>query len=96
MARIKQQPGLIDETAKAIRVLRLGAENIQQKGDEIRQTIDEMEAAFRVLRRTDDAVEIVQLADRLARIRELYNCMELGSFSIRMTNAMGEAWRRLP
>jgi hypothetical protein len=87
---------VIEETALAIKALRLHTDVLQRLGEDITEQFDRLEAAMRTVRITDKSPELVKVADRLARLRELKNMMELGSFQIQMHNAIGEAWRRLP
>ncbi len=86
----------IKRAAEAIKALGLHTDVLQRLGEDMTEQLDRLEDAMRTVRATDESKELVKLAERLARLRELKNMMELGSFQIQMTNEAGEAWRRLP
>lgn len=86
----------IDRAAKAIQEIRLHTDVVQRLGEDITEQFDRLEASLRVIRTTDNSKELEAIANRVSRLRELKNMMELGSFQIQVHREIGEAWRRLP
>lgn len=86
----------IEQAAEAVHKLRLHTDVICRLGEDVTEQLNRLEDNMRVLRVVDKSPELTKVADRLARIRELRNMMELGDLHIRMTREIGEAWRRLP
>jgi hypothetical protein len=69
---------------------------LQRLGEDVTEQLNLLDDAMRMIRETDESPVLAKLQDRLARLREYKNMMELGSFQIQINNEAGEAWRRLP
>lgn len=90
----KIYPG--ERQAVAIRAARDAANKLADLSTLIAMNLDAMDAALRDIIPTDASPDLGRALDRIDRLRELRNLMELGAFKIYMTNALDEAWRRLP
>jgi len=80
----------------AISALRSHSDLLANASEEMAQGFDNMDVAFRVLRATDESDEIRKLHERLQRLREFRNMMELGSYQTQIHRVVEEAWRKLP
>jgi hypothetical protein len=86
----------LNRCCAAIKALRLHTDILQRLGEDVTEQLDRLDEAIRTVRLTDQSEVLQKLADRLQRLREYKNMMELGSFQIQMHNEIGAAWRRLP
>ena len=86
----------VDRAAHSIRQIKVSAGFLRKLGEDFTANLDIMENSFRNLIITNNSEEIRKLYARTARLRELKNMMELGSYQIQIDREMGEAWRRLP
>ena len=96
-ACLKPNPeNAIDRAAAAIQTLRANSELLADASNNMLDWFQAMEQAYQVLRATDTSEELRRLHDRLQRLRDLRNQMELGSYQIEVSREIGEAYRRLP
>jgi limonene-1,2-epoxide hydrolase len=86
----------VERTAMAIRVIKGHSAILANESEQMANWLDNIDEAFRVLRETDSSDAVRTLHERIDRLRELRNMMELGSFQIQANRAMDEAWQRLP
>ncbi|HEX8177823.1 MAG TPA: hypothetical protein VF543_22230 [Pyrinomonadaceae bacterium] len=89
-----------DEIAEAIKGAVACAERMyeldEQKRDNINDFEDHLRKILELQRIVDGAPEAQKLFDRIARLRELRNMMELGSLMLETKRAMDAVWKRLP
>lgn len=86
----------IDRAAEAIHALRANTEDLLQLGESMTGVLSRLEENIRILRLTDRSEVLPKLLERVDRMREYRNLMELGGFVITMRNEIDAAWRRLP
>lgn len=90
----KIYPG--ERQALAIKVAKTAARKLGDLSTLVALELDAIDAALREIMPTDDDPDLKKAYVRIERLRELRNQMELGAFQISLTNALDEAWRRLP
>jgi hypothetical protein len=90
----------LEAAAEGVKQVKANAALLALASDQMRTCIEKIEAGLRAIGEVDRTrqgmEERQRIYDRCQRLRELRNMMELGAFEISVTNAMDEAWRRLP
>ena len=91
---------IFDEVATAIRGAISCAQEMHRLNEQMRDQLDRYEDFLKKIlelqKIVDAAPEAQKLFQRIPRLRELRNMMELGSLSIETERAMDAVWQRLP
>ena len=85
-----------DRQAKAILDARRLVHEAHATAQAANDALYALEKCLHTIRSTDDAPELEKLLDRIQTQHRLFNSMELGSFTIRVSHAMDAAWGKLP
>lgn len=85
-----------ERQAAAIHAAKAAAAKLADLSSLVAMNLDVLDAALRDIIPTDPAPELGRALDRIDRLRELRNLMELGAYKISVSNALDEAWQRLP
>lgn len=84
-----------EKAGEAIQSIRILCAKLSQQADEFRRTREAIESEMRALTDASPGKDLLALLDRLQRIREYQNSMEVGSFcTTEMSRALDAAWQR--
>jgi len=87
---------LANEAVMAFSAIRSHAELLSEASTQIATYLDNLSHALSVLRQTDDSDDLLKLHNRVLRLYELRNQMELGGFLIQVRHVLDAAFQRLP
>ena len=85
-----------ERQGEAIREAKKRVYEAQTHGQDANFALLSLENCLHTIISTDDTPELQKLLERVQELHRRFNGMELGSFMIRVNNAMDEAYRRLP
>lgn len=85
-----------ERQAVAIKQANKAAEALSHASDLLADNLANLEKELPVICATDDSPDLQHILDRITRLCQLRNEMELGSFKLAVSKSLDAAFQRLP